>query len=125
LATHMNMDRARQHPPVILLLGSQGCDQVDRWLEASRFTTSKVSDAFQALEQISDFTVRDRPDVIFLHVDSIADELAFMRNIVATASNEPDVPIIGFSGDETTGADSISSLASRLGQLIPQSNSVM
>ena len=119
------MHRARQHPPVILLLGSHGCDRVDRWLAASRFTTSEVADAFQALEQISDFTVRDRPDVIFLHVDSIADELAFMRNIVATASNEPDVPIIGISGDETAGSDSISSLASRLGQLIPQSNTVM
>lgn len=121
----MKMHRAKQHPPVILLLGSHGCDGVDRWLEASRFTTSEVADAFQALEQISDFTVRDRPDVIFLHVDSIADELAFMRNIVATASNEPDVPIIGISGDETAGSDSISSLASRLGQLIPQSNTVM
>ena len=125
MATHMTMHRPRQHPPVILLLGSHGCDQVDRWLEASRFKTSEVSDAFQALEQISDFTVRDRPDVIFLHVDSIADELAFMRNIVATAGNEPDVPIIGISGDETTGSDSISSLALCLGQLIPPSNAVM
>jgi len=119
------MDTAKQHPPVILLLGTTKDRKVDRWLERSRFTTAEVADAFQALEQISDFTVRNTPDVIFLHVDSIAKELAFLQTLVATGSNEPDVPIIGLTDDEILGDDKLLSLANRLGQLIPQQNAMM
>src|SRR5215213_10478061 len=118
------METAKQHPPVILLLGTRKDNKVDRWLEGSRFTTAEVADAFQALEQISDFTVRNTPDVIFLHVDSIATELEFLKTIVATDSNEHDVPIIGFTDDEVMGDDKLHALASRLGQLIPQQNAM-
>ena len=119
------MEKARQHPPVILLLGTRKGNKVDLWLERSRYSTAEVADAFQALEQISDFTVRDTPDVIFLHVDSIAKEREFLQTIVATDSNEPDVPIIGFSDDDMFGEDKILALANRLGQLIPKQNAML
>ena len=119
------METAKQHPPVILLLNTRKGNKVDLWLESSSYSTAEVADAFQALEQISDFTVRNAPDVIFLHVDSIAKELEFLQTIVATDSNEPDVPIIGFSEDEMFGEDKLLALANRLGQLIPKQNAMM
>ena len=113
-----SMEAARQHSPVILLLGPSDNDKIDQWLERSPYSTHEVSDSFQALEQISDFTVRNRPDVIFFHVDSLADELLFMKTIVAT--DEAGIPIIGFCSDEKAESDTLDALAARLFQLIPQ-----
>ena len=112
----------QNHSPVILLLGTCETDKVDRWLEGCPYSTREVNDPFQALEQMSDFTVRDRPDVIFLHVDSISAERAFMQAIVA--SDEGDIRIIGYDIDETSDVASLDALATRLTQLIP-SQSVM
>jgi|SRR5215207_6550591 len=120
--TQKSMEAVRQHPPVILLLGPSENDKVDQWLERSPYSTSEVSDSFQALEQISDFTVRNRPDVIFFHVDSVADELLFMQAIVAT--DESEIPVIGFSAHEKPDVDTLDALAARLFQLIPQTRAM-
>ena len=116
--TQKSMEALRQHPPVILLLGPSENDKVDQWLERSPYSTHEVSDSFQALEQISDFTVRNRPDVIFYHVDSVTDELPFMQTIVAT--DDSDIPIIGFCAHERPDVDTLDALAARLFKLIPQ-----
>lgn len=117
---------AKQHPPVILLLGerTRGSDSVDRWLAESRYSAIEAADVFQALEQISDFTLRDRPDVVFMHVDSIAAELNLVQTIVTTSADEPDVPIIEFAhGLKARDADefekALAGLACQLDEFIP------
>ena len=116
------MEAVRQHPPVILLLGPR-LDKVDRWLECCPYSTHEAADPFEALEEISDFTVRNRPDVIFMHVDSVADELLFMQTIMAT--EQDDVPIIGFCADDRSESDTLDALAARLIELIPHHPTVM
>lgn len=120
------MNVARQHPPVILLLGrrSGASDSIDKWLTESRYTAIEAADVFQALEQVSDFTLPARPDVIFLHGDSIDIDLKFVRTLVATSADEPDVPIIDFANearslDGETFARAIDGLACRLDEFIP------
>ncbi|HVF30033.1 MAG TPA: hypothetical protein VNA22_03645 [Pyrinomonadaceae bacterium] len=115
------MQAVQQHPPVILLLGPSDNDKVDRWLERSPYSTHEAADPLHALEHISDFTIRNRPDVIFMHVDSVADELVFMEMIVA--STESEVPIIGYCGGEKS-EDTLDGLAARLFKLIPHQTAV-
>lgn len=117
-----------QHPPVILFLSNQARerDAVDKWLSESRYTTCEALDVFQALEQFSDFTTGERPDVIFLHVESAAADLRFIKTMVATAAGESDVPIIDFAGETRFGRDgkdfneAIAKLVCRLDEFIPQ-----
>ena len=123
------MGATRQHSPVILLLGkrARGQDSIDDWLAASRYTACEAADVFQALEQVSDFTQRDRPDVIFLHVDPAVSDREFLDMLVATASDEPDVPIIDFAesskcGDHEAFEKAVAVLASQLDQIIPKRN---
>ena len=127
--SHKSMVSTKQHPPVILLLGerTRGSDLVDRWLAESRYSAIEAADVFQALEQISDFTLRDRPDVVFMHVDSIANGLDFVQTIVTTSADEPDVPIIDFAdGPVARNADefekALAGLACRLDEFIPLHN---
>jgi hypothetical protein len=127
MESNKNMGTATQHSPVILLLGQRtsGQNQVDEWLAASRYSACEASDVFQALEQVSDFTQRDRPDVIFLHVDSIGSNHEFLQMLVATAPDEPDIPIIDFAETPKSSADetfdkAIAGLACKLDEFIPK-----
>jgi hypothetical protein len=121
------MRSAQQHPPVILLLGERTGkhDYFREWLAASRYSAFEASDVFQALEHVSDFTIRERPDVIYLHLDSIAADRDFMQTLVATGVGEPDVPIIDFGSvfpkDESDRdfEQALAGLAHQLDELIP------
>ena len=122
------MGTAKQHSPVILLLGerTRGRNSIDEWLAASRYSASEAADVFQALEQVSDFTQRDRPDVVFLHVESMVSDREFLEMLVATASSEPDVPIIDFaearSIEDESFEKAIAGLECKLDQFIPKRN---
>ena len=91
------MRTATKHLPVILLLGKRKSqDAVDKWLAESRYLTHEASDVFQALEQISDFTVRDTLDVVFLHVDRLDDELHMLETMLESSEN-PCASVLAFS----------------------------
>lgn len=117
------MTLAPQHTPVVLLLDRRGkdIDRIDEWLAESRYSTSEAADVFQVLEQLSDFTVRERPDLVFVHVDSMASDLSFMRKLTETNADEPDVPIIAFGADEARkdSTTPFAGLADRLDRFIP------
>jgi len=123
------MPRASQNTPVVLLLGKRAGDKrgkdldpIDEWLADSRYTTLEAADVFQVLEQLSDFTVRERPDLVFVHVDSMASDLSALRKLTKTSAYEPAVPIITFGTDEA-GRDpnlTFTRLAEQLDRFIPQ-----
>ena len=126
-SVNKDMRSPDRHPPVILLLGkrSASSDPFDAWLAESRYSAFEAADPFQALEQISDFTLRDRPDIIFLHADSVSDDFDFMRSLVTTSADEPDVPIIDFAdGADAKCAEefqkAIEGLACKLDEFIPR-----
>jgi hypothetical protein len=51
------------------------------WCESSNFSMCEATDIFDALCEISDFTLGDRPDVVVLGVDSCEDGLPLVRQM--------------------------------------------
>ena len=123
------MERNQPHPPVILLLEKEkenARGTLLKWLEESGFLTCEALDVFDALEEISDFTVRTRPDVILLNVESSRADFPLVREMVCSSAGDPELPIVAFSengrSERTDGCfeGNISQLAARLETLIPR-----
>ena len=131
LSRNKSMISARQHPPVILLLGERSTtsDSIDQWLAESRYCALEAADAYQAFEHLSDFTQAERPDVVFLHVDSKADDLRVIQALVTTSADEPDVPIIDFAQHSSSECaeefqEAMAGLVCRLDEFIPPHNTM-
>jgi DNA-binding response OmpR family regulator len=122
------MKNAQVHTPVILLLENGASDDgnfIRQWLSDSRFMTCEAYNAFEVLEEMSDFTVRERPDVIILNVESPNNDLQAIRDIVKCGFDHPDPAIICMSHSaDATGADdfyapNVRQVAARLEKLLP------
>ena len=118
------MPSTPQHTPVVLLLDKRGkdIDSVDEWLAESRYSSSEAADVVHVLEELSDFTVRERPDLVFVHVDSLATDLSALRKLTKTNIDEPDVPILTFGTDDARRdlTSRFANLADQLDRFIPQ-----
>ena len=119
------MISAKQHPPVLLLLGerTQVSDTIDKWLAESRYSAFEAMDVFQALEQVSDFTLGDRPDVIYLHSDSAGHDARSVHTIVTSYTDESEIPIIDFEDGSLANDEelekAIAGLICQLDEFIP------
>jgi hypothetical protein len=111
-----------QHVPVIVLVDKDAAgerSEIRQWFQDSRFLTCEASNVFEALEHLSDFTLRKRPDVVLIDVDCCEDELPIMQNV-------SDLPVMAFTRKNRsvdTGnnyAANFDSVVSRLNKLIPQ-----
>lgn len=128
---HMNLQQT--HPSVILLMNNGAAidhNPVRRWLENSRFNTCEAENIFEALELITDFTDRQRPDVVLLEVESPASEFAAFHRLVDSGPDDCEHAIFALREDGETGDDSdcchgsFAELASRLEGLIPQNMAI-
>src|ERR1043165_647721 len=118
------MDRDQRQMPVIVLIDQETAGdhtEIRRWFEDSRFLTLEASNVFEALEEISDFTIECRPDVVLVDVDSCEKNLPIMRNIAAAS----DLPVMALSAKNNgTGTAkyfhaNLGQMASQLDKLIP------
>ncbi len=94
------MNREMIHHTVILLLdGNSVTDTgfIKDWFKRSRFLTNETTDIFQALEEISDFTVRSRPDVILLEVNSLKEEFSLIQKMMQSSSGKCEYPIFALT----------------------------
>lgn len=116
------------HPPVILLIdGSPAADNkfIKRWFEKSRFLTCEATDIFQALEEISDFTMPQRPDVILLEVASLIEGFQIVKTLTHSAAGQNEPPIFAFSesgkiiNDRECFEGNLAQLEARLNIMIP------
>jgi hypothetical protein len=97
--TSMNTDF--KHLPVILLVDTakSSCIAAREYLQQSRFRTWEAANVFEALEGISDFTLRSRPDVILLGVESITDDFQLLSELLLHGGiDELEFPIFALSG---------------------------
>jgi hypothetical protein len=115
------MTSTTQHLPVILLLGKRrpNHDEVDAWLAKCPYSTCEATDVFQALEEISDFTVGASPDVVFLHVDTLQKELEMLESMLDTSAGNVHASVIAFPGQDQRPDGSLHALAQQLERLIP------
>lgn len=118
------MDRDQRQMPVIVLMDKETSSDhsvIRQWFEDSRFSTYEASNVFEALEEISDFTIEYRPDVVLVDVESCEENLPIVRDMSGT--NE--FPILALSGkDKTSGLGkyfpaNLGQMASQLDKLIP------
>ena len=100
--------------PVIVLLDKQVSGErteIREWFAHSRFLTCEATNLFEALEQLSDFTIETRPDVVLLNVDCCDDEMSMVENV-------SEVPVVAFGTGHYFNSD-MGKMVSRLNELIP------
>jgi DNA-binding response OmpR family regulator len=113
----------RSVPVIVLMDKDSSNDQamIRQWFEDSRFATYESSNVFEALEQLSDFTIRKRPDVVLLDVDCCEDDLSIVREV-------SDLPVMALSGKAApknsngrqSSYRSFGQVVSQLNEMIPQ-----
>lgn len=94
------MNRKNTYSAAILLLSSMSNTEngeIKKWFAKSRFLTSEATDIFQALEIISDFTIRQCPEVVLLDVDSFADDFPFINKMVSVMTIDGEISILALS----------------------------
>lgn len=121
------MKKAKANQPVIFLCEKRaGNYQLKKWFEESRFFTSEATDIFQALEDISDFTVSRSPDVILLEVTCLKEDFSDIRNAIHIMSGEGSLPIFALSDKDKTINDdecfegNFTKLTAELDRVIPE-----
>lgn len=85
---------------VILLLDGQSANKnefIKEWLDESPFVINQPDDFFEVLEDLSDFTVRSRPQIFLVEVDSLKNDYVNIRNMMRTFSDDKDFPIFALS----------------------------
>lgn len=116
------------HQPVILLIDANPATDnkfIKRWFEKSRFLTCERTDVFEVLEEISDFTMPQRPDVILLEVESMTDGFQIMRTLTHSVDgqNEPQIFAFSESGAAIDGCEcfegNLAQLEAKLNRMIP------
>ena len=117
------MDNIQQMPVIVLMDNDStgGQSEIREWFEHSRFATCEASNIFEALEQLSDFTLRTRPDVVLLGVDSCEDDLPMVSNVAGL----PTMAISGKKHPFSKGKGqyfhaNLGQVATHLDKLIPQ-----
>ncbi len=104
---------------ILLLDGKTGDDNVfiKEWFEKSRFSTYEAVDVFQAFEELSDFTMRCRPDVILIEVGSLSKNFLVIQNTVQTLSGEIEFPLFALNDEGKSEIDSANCFAANLDEL--------
>lgn len=123
------MERVEVRSSVIVMVeadNSNDRNDIHKWFEDSRFNVFDAINIFDALEAVSDFTVRDRPDVVLLNVDCCDNDLPLIFTTFAAASPDANPQILGvktkldgWSGESCCKGD-LAHVAARLDRLIPE-----
>jgi len=85
-------------PVVVMIENDQTGDNstAREWMANSRFNTTEAEDIFEALEEMGDFTMEHRPDVIVLDVENCRADLPIIKGTFE-AINDVEVPIMAIS----------------------------
>jgi len=122
------MNKEFKHLPAIILINKarRSYGQTKKRLHASRFRTCEAVSVFDALESISDFTLRDSPDVVLLDVDSVKDDFNLLTEILLhSAGGEMEFPVFALrdANARTENADliegDIAQIEAMLEEIVP------
>jgi hypothetical protein len=75
-------------------------NDVQSWLNSNGLVAWLANDVPHAIEELSDFTVRNRPDVIMIEVAFLADSFDALKSTFDSAAGEEDVTVIGLAGEK-------------------------
>lgn len=93
------MKQKSNHQSIILLVEECSKDkrQIQHWLDSHNFSARETTNVYDALDEISDFTVEQCPDVFMLPVSSLITDFATIEELVETYSETGDILIATFS----------------------------
>ena len=95
------------YAPVVLVVDREISDDAaaaKEWVEQSPYNSCEAHDVFEAIEEMADFTMEFRPDVIVLDADCCEDEAEGVKHTL-DAIHTSQVPVLAVSdaGIHTTG----------------------
>lgn len=94
------MQHAKTPATVILLLDGksiQGNEFIKEWLDESPFITNESTDFFDLLEDLSDFTMQSRPDVVLFEAKSLKNDYFLLRQMMKSYTEDDEFPILALS----------------------------
>ena len=92
-------------PKTLLLLlddGSVMKGNVRMWLTKSGFVTWEAKDVCHALEEVSDFTVKHRPDVVLLEVAALPECFDTLRSTFEISADGSQFSVLALSNTTPT-----------------------
>lgn len=92
-------------PKTLLLLLDDGClmkGNVRMWLTESGFVTWEAKDVCHALEEVSDFTVKRRPDVVLLEVPVLPECFDTLRSTFEGTADGSRFSVLALSNTKPT-----------------------
>lgn len=128
------MDAHVKHLPAILLIADDKHDRVPEkeWLKKSRFRTWEAMNVFDALEGMTDFTLKNRPDVVVLNVESMRMEFDLVLGLLLNgAANESEFPIFVLSAEprmirnNDVFEGNFTEIVAQLEELVPQTGPLL
>src|SRR5207237_895766 len=81
---------------VLLDRKSPPTNDIRNWLTDNGLCAWLANDVSHAIEELSDFTVRKRPDVVLLEVKFLADSMELLRSALQMPACANDVTVMGF-----------------------------
>jgi CheY-like chemotaxis protein len=86
----------------VVLLDRKAPDRavVQNWLNNNGMVTWLANDIQHAIEELSDFTVRNKPDVVLLEVPLLNDSYDFVRSTLDMSTATKDITVLGM-GDRS------------------------
>ena len=98
------MIRIDSRKTLLLLLdgGSPIKGTVRMWLTDRGLITWEASDVGHAIEELSDFTVRRRPDVVLLEVSALSESFDTFRSTFEFSADGNDVSVLALSDSYTS-----------------------
>ena len=80
---------------VVLLFdeSSPGHHHLKQWLKNMGYLAWEANDICDAIEELSDFTVKSRPDVVMLAVRSLEDNFAMIRDALQISPSDDSISV--------------------------------
>lgn len=89
---------------VLLLESGSGGHDLGQWLSANGFVAWRANDVSHAMEELSDFTVRRRPDVVLLEVAGLPQRFDAVMSALRGSSGGGTVAVCAYAGDRPANA---------------------
>ncbi len=101
--TSVSLEASNRMLVLLLEGGFSSKASVRQWLTEDGFRTWEANDICHAFEELSDFTVKMRPDAVLLGVSSLNDSFDSLRDAFHLMSEENDIAVLGLCDGKTSG----------------------
>lgn len=122
------MKQAGGKQPLILLVDelTEDSNSIKNWLNDNSYQTQEAANIFEAIEEISDFTVRECPDVILLSVNPLSTDLKLVEEMFDDESGSDELPVyvlsktLKITNKKSRSAENIGQLQIKINEILPK-----